>query len=87
MHSTTLTSKGQVTIPKAIRDRLRLRIGDQIDFVVEGSRIFIEPAASDIRRLRGLLKRPEGQAVSVEAMNEGIGRYLGEKLARSESRR
>jgi AbrB family looped-hinge helix DNA binding protein len=34
MPSTTVTSKGRVTIPKAIRDRLQVDAGDQIDFVV-----------------------------------------------------
>ena len=86
MSTTTVTSKGQVTIPKAIRELLHLRTGDQLDFVVEDERVFIEPAASDVRRLRGLLHRPGRKAVSVEEMDEGIGRYVGQKLARSTSR-
>lgn len=36
----TVTSKGQVTLPKAIRDKLGARI---IEFVAEGSRIEIRP--------------------------------------------
>ena len=84
--TTTITSKGQVTIPKAIRELLHLRTGDQLDFVVEDDKVFIEPAASDIRRLRGLLHRPGRKAVSVEEMDEGIGEYLSRKLARSPSR-
>ena len=34
--STTVTSKGQVTIPKHIRDALRLRPGSTVDFAVDG---------------------------------------------------
>jgi antitoxin PrlF len=30
--STTVTRKGQVTIPKAVRDRLNIRPGSQVDF-------------------------------------------------------
>ncbi len=33
MASTTVTSKGQVTIPKAVRDRMGLRAGDKVEFV------------------------------------------------------
>ena len=31
----TITTKGQVTVPKPIRDKLRLRPGDRIDFVLD----------------------------------------------------
>ncbi|WP_390889297.1 AbrB/MazE/SpoVT family DNA-binding domain-containing protein [Leptodesmis sichuanensis] len=35
MLTSTITSKGQITIPKAIRDLLNLHPGDRIDFIVE----------------------------------------------------
>lgn len=35
MPTSTLTSKGQVTIPKRVRDQLRLQTGDRLDFQVE----------------------------------------------------
>ncbi len=41
MVSMTLTSKGQVTIPKAVRDRLGLRAGDKIDFVEEDGKVVL----------------------------------------------
>lgn len=36
-----LTSKGQVTIPKAIRDQFGLHAGTEIEFGVEGNRVFL----------------------------------------------
>jgi AbrB family looped-hinge helix DNA binding protein len=53
--STTLTSKGQVTIPKRIRDTLGLGPGSQVDFDVdEQGRIIIRKAAGKaVRRPRG----------------------------------
>ena len=42
---TNLTSKGQVTIPKHIRDALRLRTGSAVEFVVgESGDIVLRPA-------------------------------------------
>ncbi len=46
--STTLTSKGQVTIPKAIRDLLGLKAGCAVDFVVaEDGRVVLSPARQE----------------------------------------
>lgn len=71
MH-TTLTSKGQVTLPRALREQLRLSPGDRIEFVVEddGSvRLLVKQGS--LHRLRGLLSRPE-RPVSLEEMDEAI---------------
>jgi AbrB family looped-hinge helix DNA binding protein len=62
--STTLTSKGQVTIPKAVRDRLNLKPGSAVDFgltpdgQVVLSKAGKKPAAPKSRfdRIRGILK-------------------------------
>jgi len=43
-HSSTLTSKGQVTIPQEVRTRLGLKRGDRVEFVTEGGRTIIRPA-------------------------------------------
>lgn len=56
--STTLTSKGQVTIPKAIRDLLGLKAGSAVDFVVaEDGRVVLSPA----RQVRASGTRPESR--------------------------
>ncbi|HEX9460885.1 MAG TPA: AbrB/MazE/SpoVT family DNA-binding domain-containing protein [Thermoanaerobaculia bacterium] len=83
MPSTIVTSKGRVTIPKAIRDLLHIGAGDQIDFVVtERGDVLVRSASLDVRELRGLLKRPRRHSVSVEEMNEAIVRQAGRMRGR-----
>ncbi len=75
MPGATLTSKGQVTIPKAVRDLLGLEAGDQLDFVLEdGARVILRPGNRDARGLKGLLKRSGRRPVSIRQMDEAIRR-------------
>ncbi len=79
MPTATVTSKGQVTLPKKVREALRVRPGDQIDFVLEGEgEVRVRAGRFDVRDLRGLLRRPGRSPVSLEAMEEAIARR-GEK--------
>ena len=69
----TLTSKGQTTIPKEIRDLLGLAPGDKLDFVVESDgRVVLRPATLDVRELRGMLRKKGRRAVSLEQMDRAI---------------
>jgi antitoxin PrlF len=69
----TLTSKGQTTIPKEIRDLLGLAPGDKLDFVVEADgRVVLRPATRDVRELRGMLRRKGRKPVSLEEMDRAI---------------
>jgi AbrB family looped-hinge helix DNA binding protein len=43
-HSSTISSKGQVTVPQEIRVRLGLKTGDRVEFVVEGGNTLLRPA-------------------------------------------
>lgn len=75
MPGATLTSKGQVTIPKVVRDLLGLEAGDQLDFVLEdGARVVLRPGNRDARNLKGLLQRPGRRPVSIRRMDEAIRR-------------
>ena len=75
MPSATVTSKGQLTLPKAIRDLLRLGAGDRVDFVVrDDGTVVLRPATVDVRELKGLLHRKNLTPLSVEAMNAIIRR-------------
>lgn len=76
MH-TTLTSKGQVTIPKAVRDRLGLEAGDKLRFHFQSDgKVVVEPERSGpLGRLPGMLREfAPSTAVSIEEMHEGIRR-------------
>jgi len=61
----TVTSKGQVTIPKAIRNTLNIRPNDKIDFVRRGDRVFLVPIKT-LKDLRGSVA-PRGKG---DFMNE-----------------
>jgi antitoxin PrlF len=75
MATSTLTSKGQTTIPKTIRDHLKLRPGQRIDYVVEeGGKVVLRPATYDLGDLAGLLHRPGQKTLTVEDMNEVMRR-------------
>jgi AbrB family looped-hinge helix DNA binding protein len=73
MSEATLTSKGQVTIPKAVREKLGLQTGDRIDFVDTDKGIILVPVTRDLRALRGILKGRVASPVTVEEMNRAIG--------------
>jgi antitoxin PrlF len=68
----TITAKGQTTIPKKIRDHLKLQPGDKVDFVIveDGRKVVLEPATLDVRELEGMLHKPGMKAVSVEEMKK-----------------
>ena len=73
MAEATITSKGQITVPKAVREALRVAAGDRLEFVInERGEVMIHPLRKDVRRLSGILKRPGQRPISVEEMNEGI---------------
>lgn len=58
----TVTSKGQITLPKEVRDSLGLRPGVQVDFDIEDGRVILRKRVSEesIRRWRGYLKDKVG---------------------------
>ena len=55
----TVTSKGQITIPKEIRDLLHICTNDKVDFVLDGERVLMAPVKT-LLDLRGVV-RAEGK--------------------------
>ena len=73
MPSATLTSKGQITIPKEVRDHLGIEPGDRVSFSIGGEGVVtVEPETVDIRSLRGMLK--SRRRVSLRGMEHAIRR-------------
>ena len=72
MPTATLTSKGQVTIPKAIREALGLKAGDSIAFeLVDDGRVEMRPRTVDLRSLAGMV-RPKRTGVTLQDMEDAI---------------
>jgi len=67
----TLTSKGQVTIPKAVRNRLHLHTGDKVEFVFHENSVEMIPVSGSVRDLKGMVSKPE-KAVSLTEMDRAI---------------
>lgn len=73
MTSATLTSKGQVTIPKEIRDYLKLDTGSRIDFVIDpDGQVKVIPLNVPAKALSGILHHPGIKAATVEEMEQAI---------------
>ena len=76
----TLTSKGQLTLPKEIRDRLGLDAGAILDFQIQpDNTITARRVLPDALRIRGLLKSPRSTPLSVEQMDEAVSKHLRDK--------
>ena len=83
-NTTTVTSKGQTTIPKRIRDRLNLKAGDRVEFVVEeDGKVVLVPATVRITELKRILPRPK-IPVSLDAMEAAIKLGAAAKLKNRE---
>ncbi|MCP4417498.1 MAG: AbrB/MazE/SpoVT family DNA-binding domain-containing protein [Chloroflexi bacterium] len=66
----TITSKGQVTIPKAIREALSLFAGDKVEFVLtENDETVMRPITKRVDDVFGRLYKQGRTAVSIEEMN------------------
>ena len=83
MPTATVTTKGQVTIPKQVREHLGVDTGDRLSFVVqEDGTVIVKPITRHVRELGGLLQRSGQRSVSITEMDEGIARRMRAKFGR-----
>ena len=74
MAAATLTSKGQITIPAAVRTALGVDTGDRVEFVeVTPGHFEMVAATQPVTALKGLIRKP-AKPVSIENMNASIAR-------------
>ena len=72
MPTSTVTSKGQITIPAQVRAVLGLEAGSRVEFVeIERGQFLMVAATDDVQSLKGMLRKPRSP-VTVEQMNEVI---------------
>lgn len=72
MSAAKITSKGLITIPKDVRERLGLHSGDKICFIFEGEdRVSFVPVTKNIASLKGIVPKPN-VSVSLEDMEATI---------------
>ena len=81
MFESSITSKGQTTLPKAVRDLLAVKAGDKVRYVIVEDGVLIMPVRSTRRLFRSL--RYEGPVVSLEEMDKAIAEGATEGWLRS----
>jgi antitoxin PrlF len=70
--TSTVTSKGQVTIPVEARRRLRIVPGTKLEFIIrDDGRLEVIPLSGSIKHLRGSLPRPK-RALTLAEMDAAI---------------
>ena len=84
----TMTSKGQVTVPKAFRDRLNLKTGDKIEFVEIDGKIMLNARNLRAVDLIGILgPPPSGRSLTIEEIDDAIAEAAVARYERSRDRR
>lgn len=73
MPTSTVTSRGQTTVPKEIRTHLGLQSGDRIEYTIDREgRVIITPSTVDISELDGMLAGRVEKPISIEKMQQAI---------------
>jgi antitoxin PrlF len=70
MSESTITSKGQTTVPRQVRDRIGAGPGTRLVWhVLPNGGLIVRAKTRSVIELAGSLKAPKGKRVSVDAMN------------------
>jgi antitoxin PrlF len=73
MQIAKMTSKGQVTVPKAVRDALHLGTGDKLEFIITENRdALIRPVTKKVDDVFGRLQKSGRKPVSVKEMDLAV---------------
>ncbi|MGQ2967749.1 MAG: AbrB/MazE/SpoVT family DNA-binding domain-containing protein [Allorhizobium sp.] len=69
---TTMTSKGQITIPSEVRDALKLEPGTRFYVAARNGQVVAIPKNKNLMDLAGIVKLPPGVSLSLEDMEESV---------------
>ena len=83
MLQSVLTSKGQTTIPKKIRDLLNLKPRDRLFYLVEEGKVILKPLRGDILELRGSVPAREAPA-DFDAIRKATQKDKAKKIVQGE---
>lgn len=78
-----ITSKGQATIPKAVRERLGLKPGDRIKFFLHPDGCVVLLPKRPVLSLRGLVKSPRQRPVTIDEMTKAAAEGASRCMARA----
>jgi len=73
----TMSAKGQITIPKEMRDLLKLSPGDQFVYSVVDGEIVFTPKNIDLKDLAGFLGAPPNGPATLEEIDEAVAQAAG----------
>ncbi|MGB5233062.1 MAG: AbrB/MazE/SpoVT family DNA-binding domain-containing protein [Desulfoprunum sp.] len=76
----TVTTKGQVTIPVSIRKKYGIKTNDKIDFITEGDRIILVPVKT-LRDFRGAVAGPGNMDEERQTAKEEVSRRTIEEMS------
>lgn len=83
MTTSTLTAKGQTTVPREIREHLGLKPGDKIDYeIAPDGTVRLRVQKLSFADSAGLLARPGQRAASIEEMDDAIAEAVADRSGR-----
>ena len=78
MPTSTLTSKGQTTVPKEVREALDLETGDKLTWEIRGGKVAVTTERPAFYRWEGIIKNSSGDVVKeIEEARKRRGRVNG----------
>lgn len=81
MVGSKITSKGQTTIPKRIRERLQLEPGDRVLFVERKDEVVLQPVKQTLLDIKGSVE-PKQSPEDFEGVRQDVKKRVGERRAR-----
>lgn len=75
----TMTSRGQITLPKALREKLKLSTGDRVEIIIDdeqSARLVVKHTS--VKMMKGMLPKPS-RPVSLEEMDRAVDALTGSR--------